>query len=384
MAIDEINSTKSVPSTITQTRDRAIDPPVTPSPAKVTNAVPGPVSGSQGATPAQEANLLINESLRTVNFEPPTSAGALLRNETNPQLTELVRNQNLSSAQQSGLAVNKTLQALSFDSSTAVGPLLINETKPTTTVFLENQNLSPVQRAALSVNDTLQSLATSVTETGNTVSAAGTGGAQNLNQGQPNTLLATGTVAGGVAAGAQVQGSTLAASAAGVQTTVPGEITNPNLTTALPITDRNIIATPVYEVRDPKPPPAEPKSRKRVVFPPMPVGRVRPVDRLVLKREWEARKDNRQKGEALQRPPLEERSLREMISRTNDDLVANGLPIRLVLAKDSEGAYSLDIYDCSDDTACQLSKEVPLNLNDLLTILDNIEHESGIIVNVMT
>lgn len=83
------------------------------------------------------------------------------------------------------------------------------------------------------------------------------------------------------------------------------------------------------------------------------------------------------------RQPLAERSIREVISRANEDLIANGLPLHLVLAKNNEG-YCLDIYDCSADDVCRLSQEVHLDLNKLLTILDNIQHETGIIININT
>lgn len=150
-----------------------------------------------------------------------------------------------------------------------------------------------------------------------------------------------------------------------------------------PILDRNPIAVPVYEIRDQNPQPAEPKPRRKDVLPLPPIGRVRPVDRLVLRQEWERRKERGRRQEGEVRPPLEERAIREMIGRVNEDLAANGLPLRLVLARNAEG-YSLDIYDCSDAEVCRLAQEVPLDLNELLTILDNLQHETGIIINIKT
>ena len=152
---------------------------------------------------------------------------------------------------------------------------------------------------------------------------------------------------------------------------------------AQPILDRNPIAMAVYEIRDQKPAPPEPKPIRREVVRPVPIGRVRPVDRLVLKQEWERRKENRQHEEVQSRPPLAERSSRQMISQVNEDLAANGLPLRLVLVKNNE-EYSLDIYDCSDDTVCRLSQEVHIDLKELLTTLDNLQHETGIIINIKT
>ena len=33
---------------------------------------------------------------------------------------------------------------------------------------------------------------------------------------------------------------------------------------------------------------------------------------------------------------------------------------------------------------CEMAQEIPLDLKDLWTVLDNIEHETGIIVNIKT
>ena len=83
------------------------------------------------------------------------------------------------------------------------------------------------------------------------------------------------------------------------------------------------------------------------------------------------------------RPPLAEKSIRELVTQTNEDLAASGVPLHLALVKNEEG-FTLDVYDCSDNTVCELSQEVPLDLDNLLTILDNLEHEDGIIVNIKT
>ena len=57
--------------------------------------------------------------------------------------------------------------------------------------------------------------------------------------------------------------------------------------------------------------------------------------------------------------------------------------MHLVLAQNEDG-FALDIYECSNDAVCEVTQEITLDLNNLLTTLDNLEHETGIIVNIKT
>ena len=394
MAIDEIGNTNAVLPTALLSRAR-------PAAAPVSNnglpSAPAAVAATQEPTPAQQTALQVNEALRALNFVPSPPADILLINETDAIVNQVVATLELTPAQQAALLLNETLQILNFEPSPPTDALLIDETNPAVTTILETQNLTPAQQAALAVNETLQDQ-TEVPVVGpeSTIAIAATpaGGApQTPTPGPVGTIPVTVTAAG-LATGVETPGVNLAASAAvaaSTQTTTSTAATTAvteglNLTQAgviPPVVDRNIIATPVYEIRDPKPGPAEPKPTRKDVLPALPIGRVRPVDPLVLRREWERKKEARQEAELLPRPPLAERSIREMVGRANEDLIANGLPLRLVLAKTKEG-YILDIYDCSDDEVCRLSQEVPLDLSELLTILDNLQHETGIIINVMT
>lgn len=303
--------------------------------------------------------------------------------------TTIAPDQTTPIQQASALAVNESLSNLNFVASSPIDALLINEINPNIVAFLEAQELTPAQQAALTVNETIQNLAGTDVQASTLATSAATTSVQNLTPGPQDALLNPTAAAADTETAVETQNVNLTGASVTptqttpttttTETTIPGA----TLTTFQPIVDRNPIAVPVYEIRDQKPLPSEPKPRAKRVFPPTPIGRVRPVDRLALRQEWEKRKENRQQEEV--RPPqsLEERSIREMISRANEDLTANGLPLRLVLAKDDEG-YRLDIYDCSFDEECRLSHDVRLDLNKLVTILDNIQHETGIIVNVMT
>jgi hypothetical protein len=178
-----------------------------------------------------------------------------------------------------------------------------------------------------------------------------------------------------------------AATAAAAETTAAPQALNPaQQATGQAIPFQNAVA--VYEVRNPTPPPPDPAPIRKDIHPPVPIGRVRPIDPLVLRQEWEKRKITKRKEvghpvETESRPPLAEKVIRDLVRKANEDLAASGVPLHLVLARNEEG-FALDVYDCSDNAVCEVTQEVPLDLHNLLITLDNLEHETGIIVNIKT
>lgn len=391
MAVDEINSTNAVLPTATIVSSRQRSPaPSAATPLSVPTPA-NPAAAPQVLTPTQQAALLVNETLRALNFVNQSPADALLFNEMNPVVSAIVETQGLTPAQQTALLVNETLQALNIVPSSAAA-LLIDETNPALAAALETQDLTITQQAALAINETLQDLGTARLALANTTAVGPAGG--NAPTSMPVPLAAAlfeATAAGavtGTEAPGGLQSSATAATPTALTTSSPetaaaNTALTPQSNVVQPILDRNPIAVPVYEIRDPTPAPSAPKPMRKDLSPSLPIGRVRPVDRLVLRQEWEKRKERGRRPEPSPRPSLTERSIQQMVNQANEDLAANGLPLRLVLAKNDEG-YSLDIYDCSDETLCRLAQEVPLDLNHLLTTLDNIQHETGIIVNIKT
>ena len=292
-----------------------------------------------------------------------------LNTVTNPVAVATAATQNLTPAQQAALAVNETVQTA-----------------------LETQNLTPARQAALAANQATQTLVAPQAVPQTTIPAAtGVAGQTPL----PGTMGTppTGTAVG-IAATAMTPAATAATAAVATTSTtgttgtpIANAVPNPALAAgAQPIPYQNAFA--VYEVRNPTPPPSDPAPIRKDIHPPLPIGRVRPVDPLVLRQEWAKRKKNKHNDSDAReytqsRPPLAEKSIRDLIAQTNEDLAASGVPIHLALVKNEEG-FTLDVYDCSDNMVCTLSQEVPLDLNNLLTILDTLEHEDGIIVNIKT
>lgn len=144
----------------------------------------------------------------------------------------------------------------------------------------------------------------------------------------------------------------------------------------------NPIAVPVYEVRNPNPQPESvpPETAVRETFP---IASLLALGGLTLRREWEKGK----KGERREKIPLsalpEEKTIRRIIMRVNEDLIARGLPLRLVLSQSEEG-YAVEIYDCSGNVSCQVVQDILLNLQQLPTLLSNLERESGILIDTKT
>ena len=368
MAIDDINPTNPVLPAALQNRTQTAVPLATSPLNIVKNPVAVATAATQNLTTAQQAALLGSEALQTLNLEPTSPAEPLLATGTTPELTSITESQGLSPAQEAALAVNETVQTA-----------------------LETQNLTPAQQAALAANQATQTLVAPLVPPENTSPTATplvTG--QPLPPGAGAATLATGTTATVVetpGVNLATTATTPTQTATTTATTVVNEVLNPaQPATAQPIEYKNAFA--VYEVRNPTPPPTDPLPTRKDIHPPLPIGRVRHVDPLVLRQEWEKRKKNRSKETGSQeetppRPPLAEKSIHQMIKQANEDLAASGVPLHLVLAKNNED-FILDIYDCSDNAVCQMTQEVPLDLNNLLTTLDNLEHEAGIIVNIKT
>ena len=369
MPVDSINNTTPVLPTTLQGQVHTSVPLATSPLNIVKNPVAVATAATQNLTPAQQAALLGSEAVQTLNLAPTSPAEPLLATGTTPDLTTITESQGLSPAQEAALAVNQTVQTA-----------------------LEPQNLTPAQQAALAVNQATQNLTAPLVAAEITIPAATSGIAvQTPAPGPAQPPLTAGTPAGiattGVTPAATAATPTVTTTPPITATTVAPEVPNPTQpATAQSIPYQNAFA--VYEVKNPTPPPTDPSPIRKEIHPPLPIGRVRPVDPLVLRQEWEKRRQNKHRGTGAQeypqsRPLLAEKSIRDLIAQTNADLAASGVPLHLVLVKNEEG-FTLDIYDCSDNVACQLSQEVPLDLGNLLTILDNLEHETGIIVNIKT
>ena len=372
MAVDDINNTNPVLPAALQRRIQSFVPLAASLLTTVKDPVAVAAAAAQNLTPAQQAALLTSEALQTLNLEPTSPIEPLLDDGTAPDLAAILESEGLSPARQAALAASEAVQ---------------------TAIALENQ--TPAQQAALTVNQALQTLTAPLAAPETTAAAEEAEIAEQTPppgaaETTPTTGTATGVATADVAPAAAAAAATVTATPAAATTLAAGAVLTPAqlaAAAARSIEPRNAVA--VYEVKNPTPPPTEPAPIRKDLQPPVPIGRVRPVDPLVLRQEWEKRKKIKRTRagfpiEAETRPPLAEKAIRNLVRRTNEDLAASGVPLHLVLAQ-NEAGFALDIYECSEgDALCEVTQEIPLDLIKLLTILDNLEHEAGIIVNIKT
>lgn len=122
------------------------------------------------------------------------------------------------------------------------------------------------------------------------------------------------------------------------------------------------------------------KSEKKVDA----VDGITPVIRIgAFKKEWTKRRG----GEGSRNPgPLTaagEEAIRKLIEQINDHLETQKILIHLVLRKEKEG-YSLDVYDCTSNDACSVIHDIIINLEDLPSLLHNLQQESGILIDTVS
>jgi len=380
MAVNEITTTNPIPPSAQQIPSG--------------NAGGGAFARLSGANQAQAAAVtqepdpilqneqLINETLRTLNSVPGGPANTPLINVTPPPLTGPDATQGLDVILQNQLLINQALQNLSFVSQPRTDTLLINETPPQLAANETLQDLNAVQQNELLTNQALLNLNVTAQTTTPAVEAAITARA----------------AAAAPQVAAQVPAAAVAAAeaVAPVVTLAPGEVTTVLTPTPIAATfvtqeftpfpvpfsllnpDRTPYVVAAYEIRNPNPAPGEPAPIPNEVRPPLPAGRARPVGRAALRQAW-ANYPARVNEENI--PPAitaAERDLRHVLTQVNADLNANGLPLHLVFAR-NEAGYALNVYDCSDNELCRLTRDVPLKFED--ATIANLLHETGIMIN---
>lgn len=139
----------------------------------------------------------------------------------------------------------------------------------------------------------------------------------------------------------------------------------------------------VYEIKKPAPLPVKkPTPTRKDVSPVEKVVAATPVDKL-LKR-WRRTKERH--GENRRKAPLSQEAkndVRTLIEKTNTAFQRQSVPIRLVLTQEADG-YVIDVYDCHDDGACRIVRDLVIDLDELPVLLRNLDRESGILVDTIS
>ena len=79
-------------------------------------------------------------------------------------------------------------------------------------------------------------------------------------------------------------------------------------------------------------------------------------------------------------PEGAEKTLQALIIEANQDFIARGVDIHLGLKK-TDAEYELDIYDCTDGNVCKLVKDDAVHIEDLVSLVRNLQKESGILID---
>lgn len=375
-------------------------PLTTPPPAAPAAASTAAVSA---ATPEAEAIVqnarLVNESLRNLIFPADLAPTNNPLAETrlpvqSPLLTVLAETQALTPLQLNALQVNEALQNLNFVPPEPENPLLINSLPAALEAAEVLEGLDLIPDNALQVNEALLDLGfapsagvalqpfppvpvtRAVGAAARTVAAATAAAAPGENLVLP--------AAGQAAAAVPVLVATIPVTA---RFLTPG--LTPGLTPAtLPLSlfpDRTPYALVVYHFTDPAPPPRGPAPIGTQVAAIPAVAAMRQAGQTRLRQLLQRVREGGRRRNVEYNTPLAtigqaEQSIRSTLVLVNADLAAHGLPLHFVFAKNDNG-FALDLYDCSYNEACRLSYDVPISFANLPTVLGNLQHETGVIVD---
>ena len=136
----------------------------------------------------------------------------------------------------------------------------------------------------------------------------------------------------------------------------------------------------IYEIKNPTgPQPTPPKPPRQDIDPVFAIEmaeRVRRFKRIMTSGGPERRSTGLRFG-------LDEetgQTVREMVSRVNQDLAKSGIAIHLLLARDDNGFY-LDVYDCSGGESCEVIGDIVIGPDDLPGLLRKLQSETGFLVD---
>lgn len=103
-----------------------------------------------------------------------------------------------------------------------------------------------------------------------------------------------------------------------------------------------------------------------------------------FKKEWQRRKGvERGKREPTFLGFDEERAIRSLIYKINDHLEEQNILIHLVLIKEEDG-FTIDVYDCTSGDTCKVIHDIIINVEDVPTLLRNLQQESGILIDTVS
>jgi hypothetical protein len=138
---------------------------------------------------------------------------------------------------------------------------------------------------------------------------------------------------------------------------------------------------PVYEIKDPNPAAEPPASAGHA---PRQVRRVTSVIRVS---RYEGDRGNKGRNPRSARSPSltpdEEKTLRLMVARVNENLERREISLHLELTRKKEG-YLLEVLDCTEQNICHHLKELEVDLAGLPDLLRQLQTAAGLVVDTFS
>ena len=100
-------------------------------------------------------------------------------------------------------------------------------------------------------------------------------------------------------------------------------------------------------------------------------------------RRWAVHPERRQKQKDKKKlSGVDLKAVQNLLKQVNEDLDRHDVLIRLVLSHD-EGGYTLDVYDCTNQTECRIINDIVINVDELSILLRNLHQEAGLLVDTV-
>lgn len=137
------------------------------------------------------------------------------------------------------------------------------------------------------------------------------------------------------------------------------------------------------EIKFPRPVHIDPYRKERKVEA---TEGITPIARIgAFTQKWNREREG---GESPRQPrrhltPTEESEIRHLLGQANAGLEQRHILLRLVLTKDETG-YGMDVYDCTNDTICQVVGDLVISVDDLPALLRNLEEQSGLLIDTVS
>jgi len=124
-------------------------------------------------------------------------------------------------------------------------------------------------------------------------------------------------------------------------------------------------------------------ASESLLAPVHPIEGIQAIGHMILKREWEFARKMEKRKTSFKPSQHIEKSIQLLMKEFNDHQVELGKLLYVALARTEEN-YVVNVYDCSFMDYCKIVEDIPLDPDELPTLMANLQQESGILVDMRT